>query len=143
MSKHLLGLAISIAAKAFKDKSDKAGEPYILHCLRVMDKQTNTTRKIIGILHDLIEDTTWTFEDLKSKGFGTSVIEALKLLTHDPTDKTYEEYIRDISKNDDARAVKLADLEDNSNITRLKGLTKADFARIEKYHYAYTYLSKV
>lgn len=143
MSKHLLGSAISIAAKAFKDKLDKSGEPYILHCLRVMNKQTTNIRQIIAVLHDLVEDTNWDYEDLRIKGFGDAIIIPLRLLTHDPTVKTYEDYIADISTNDDARAIKMADLEDNSLITRLKGLTKADFARIEKYHKAYVYLSKV
>ena len=143
MSKQLLGLAISIAAKAFKDKLDKSGEPYIFHCIRVMQKQNTDTRKIIAILHDLIEDTDWDFDELAKKGFLNSVIIPLRLLTHDPITRTYEEYIAEISTNEDARAVKIADLEDNSQITRLKGLTKADFARMEKYHKAYVYLSKV
>jgi hypothetical protein len=143
MSKQLLGLAISIAAKAFKDKLDKSGEPYILHCLYVMDKQTTTTRKIIGVLHDLLEDTDWTDEDLQRKGFGNDILIPLKLLTHDPLVKDYDDYIKDISFHNDARAVKLADLEHNSQPFRLKGLTKADHARIEKYHRAYVYLSKV
>lgn len=142
-AKKQLAYAISIVAKAFKDRLDKSGEPYILHCLYVMYKQTSVTRMIIAILHDLIEDTDWTIEDLRGKGFGSSILVPLELLTHDPTVKTYEEYIRDISTNDDARAVKLADLEHNSQITRLKGLTKSDFAKIEQYHKAYVYLSKV
>jgi len=142
-SKKQLAHAISIVAKAFKDKLDKSGEPYILHCLYVMDKQTTDTRRIIGILHDLVEDTDWDFADLRRKGFGDAIIIPLMLLTHDPTVKTYEEYIAEISTNEDARAVKMADLEHNSQPFRLKGLTKADFARIEKYHKAYVYLSKV
>lgn len=142
MKNNLLGLAISIAAKAFKDKTDKAGQPYILHCLRVMDKQTTTTRKIIAVLHDLLEDTDWTGYDLSRKGFPQTVIAPLMLLTHFHEDD-YDEYIRKISTDPDAVAVKLADLEDNSNITRLKGLTKNDFVRMEKYHKAYTYLSKI
>lgn len=143
MSERLLALAYSISAKAFRDRLDRNGKPYFEHCLRVAMKQTTVTRKILGLLHDLVEDTDWTFEDLQRKGFGLSIIEPLKLLTHDPTVKTYEEYIRDISSNEDARAIKLADLEDNSNVTRLKGLTKNDFARMEKYHTSYVYLSKV
>lgn len=139
----LYALAISIVAKAFKDKLDKGGQPYVLHCLRVAEEQTTITRKIIGVLHDLVEDTDWEFEDLEKKGFGLSIIVPLKLLTHDNVAQTYEEYIEAISTNEDARAVKLADLKDNSQITRLKGLTKADFARVEKYHKAYVYLSKV
>lgn len=139
----MLALAISIAAKAFKDKLDKSGEPYILHCLRVMMKQTNDEDRIVAVLHDLVEDTDWDFEDLKRKGFSDHVISALRLLTHDPVAKDYDDYIRDLSFDNTARRVKLADLEDNSQITRLKGLTKADFARMEKYHRAYVYLSKV
>jgi (p)ppGpp synthase/HD superfamily hydrolase len=138
-----LAHAISIVAKAFKDRLDKGGQPYILHCLFVMYKQTTITRKIIAILHDLVEDTDWDFDDLRAKGFGDSILVPLRLLTHDPTVKTYEEYIAEISTNEDARAVKLADLEHNSQITRLKGLTKADFAKMEQYHKAYVYLSKV
>jgi (p)ppGpp synthase/HD superfamily hydrolase len=141
---HQLAKAISIAAKAFEGRLDKSGEPYILHLFRVMQKQTTVTRKIIAMFHDLIEDIDgWEFDDLRKKGYGDAIIIPLKLLTHDPTVKTYEEYIADISTNEDARAIKLADLEDNSLITRLKGLTKSDFARIEKYHKAYVYLSKV
>jgi (p)ppGpp synthase/HD superfamily hydrolase len=139
----MYALAISIVAKAFKDKLDKGGQPYVLHCLRVAEKQTTLKRKIIGVLHDLVEDTDWDFEDLERKGFGLQIIIPLKLLTHDNVAQTYEEYIEAISTDEDARAVKLADLEDNSQITRLKGLTKADFARVEKYHKAYIYLSKV
>jgi len=139
----LLAKAISIAAKAFESKLDKSGEPYILHCLYVMDKQTTITRKIIAVLHDLVEDTDWDFDQLRTYGFGDSVIIPLRLLTHDHVQKTYDEYIKEISTNEDARAVKLADLEHNSQPFSLKGLTKADHARLEKYHRAYVYLSKV
>ncbi len=141
--KNLLGTAIAIAAEAFKDRIDKGGEPYMFHCIRVMMKQTTIKRKILAILHDVVEDTDITFEDLIASGFGMDIIIPLKLLTHDPTEKEYDDYIRDISTNADATAVKLSDLEDNSLITRLKGLTKNDFARMEKYHRSYTYLSKV
>lgn len=139
----LLALAISIAADAFQDTMDKSGEPYILHCLYVMYKQTTVKRKIIAVLHDVPEDTKWDFEDLRNWGFGDDILDPLKLLTHDPMLKTYDDYIRDISTNKDATAVKLADLEHNSQPFRLKGLTKSDHARIEKYHRSYVYLSKV
>lgn len=139
----LYALAISIVAKAFKDRLDKGGRPYFEHCYEVARKQTTLKRKIIAILHDLVEDTDWEFEDLIDKGFPAYIINPLRLLTHDPMVKTYEEYIRDLSSDEDARAVKQADLEHNSQITRLKGLTKSDFAKIEQYHKAYVYLSKV
>lgn len=145
MSK-LLGLAIAIASEAFKSRLDKSGEPYILHCLRVMNKQTTTARKIIAVLHDFPEDSDygsdWAFEYLRKKGFNDTILVPLRLLTHDPN-VPYDDYIKGVSTNADATEVKKADLEDNSQITRLKGLTKADFDRIEKYHKAYVYLSKV
>ena len=143
MSKHLLAKAISIAAHAFEDKFDKSGEPYILHCLYVMKKQTTDTRRIIAILHDVPEDTHIDFDHLAEMGFGSSILVPLRLLTHDPANQSYDNYIKALSYNDDARAVKLADLEHNTQITRLKGLTKKDFDRMEKYHKAYVYLSKV
>lgn len=139
----LLAIAISIAADAFKDSMDKSGQPYILHCLYVMDKQTTTKRKIIGVLHDVVEDTHWDYDDLRNYGFGDEYLDPLKLLEHDPLLKTYDEYIQGISTNKDAVAVKLADLEHNSQPFRLKGLTKSDHARIEKYHRSYVYLSKI
>lgn len=142
MSQRLLAGAISIAARAFRDKLDKGGEPYILHCLYVMNKQTTVTRKIIGVLHDLVEDTDWDFEDLRNQGFGDSILIPLRLLTFDETVKPYLDQIKDVSTNEDATAVKLADLEHNLQPWRLKGLTKVDHARIEKYHTAYVYLSK-
>lgn len=143
MPQRLLAKAISIAAKAFENKLDRSGAPYILHCLYVMDKQTTVTRKIIGVLHDLIEDTDWTYDDLRREGFGDSVLIPLRLLTFNEVEKPYLDQIRDISTNPDATPVKLADLEHNLQPWRLKGLTKADHARIEKYHTAYVYLSKI
>ena len=142
----MLAKAISIAAKAFEGKKDKGGKPYILHCLRVMNgvDQNDEELMTIGILHDVVEDCKeWTLSDLKFKvGFSDRVIDALYLLTH-RKEVSYDDYIKAIALNEDARQVKLADLKDNSNITRLKGLTKRDFDRLEKYSRSYIYLSKV
>jgi (p)ppGpp synthase/HD superfamily hydrolase len=137
-----LAKAISIAAVGFQDKFDKAGRPYILHCLRVMDKMETDEEKIVAILHDTIEDGVCTIKDLIDQQFSTDVIYSLILLTHTKKD-TYDEYIRKISGDALATKVKLADLKDNSDITRLKGLTKKDFDRMEKYHRSYVYLSKL
>lgn len=138
----MLAKAIAIAANVFENKTDKSGKPYILHCLRVMNDvdQNDSELMQIAILHDVIEDTDITLQYLSSIGFSTRVIVALNLLTHKETD-TYEDYIKGIATNEDAIAVKLSDLKDNSNITRLKGLRKKDFDRIEKYHKAFVYLS--
>jgi (p)ppGpp synthase/HD superfamily hydrolase len=138
----MLGKAIAIAAEAFKDKRDKSGNPYILHCLWVMDgvKHLGEDVMIAAILHDLIEDTEWTFAQLTSEGFNDKIIGILHLLTHNK-ETPYDEYIKAISVSKEATEIKKKDLEHNSNITRLKGLRKKDMDRIEKYHRAYIYLS--
>ena len=140
-----LAIAIAIAAEGFKNKTDKAGEPYILHCLRVMNTVSNMGKSamIIGVLHDLLEDTNWTKEQLLKEGFEWDDICCIDDLTHKKGEDYLNVYIKRIAENPYCRAVKLADLKDNSDITRLKGLTKKDFDRMEKYHTAYTYLSKI
>ena len=139
-----LATAIFIAAQGFKDKTDKAGEPYILHCLRVMNDLHTRDEELqsIAVLHDCVEDKVTTIKELIEIGFSDRVIKALMLLTHDKN-VPYMDYIKQLAHNEDARFVKLADLKDNSDITRLKGLTLSDFKRMEKYHIAYTYLSKI
>jgi guanosine-3',5'-bis(diphosphate) 3'-pyrophosphohydrolase len=136
-----LAVAIAVAAEAFKDTLDKAGEPYILHCLRVMNNLHTRDKELqsIAILHDVVEDTGITLEDLKNMGFSDRVLKAVALLTHDNR-MDYKSYIQRIAGNSDARIVKLADLKDNSDITRLKGLSQSDFDRMKKYHVAFIYL---
>lgn len=136
-----LGLAISITAQAFEKVLDKGGQPYILHCLRVMNNsQGDISVKCASVMHDLIEDTDWTFEKLTALGFSDKTIGLLHLLTHQK-ETSYDDYIKAISVSKDATEIKKRDLEDNSNITRIKGARKKDFDRIEKYHRAYIYLS--
>jgi (p)ppGpp synthase/HD superfamily hydrolase len=139
-----LGLAISIAAQAFENDTDKGGQPYILHCLRVMRGVDSKDEElmIIAVLHDLVEDKSpfWNITKLQSLGFSDRVIQALIRLTH-LGNEPYEYYIEGIAENRDAILVKLQDLKDNSNISRLKGLKQSDFERMKKYHHAYTYLS--
>jgi (p)ppGpp synthase/HD superfamily hydrolase len=136
-----LALAISITAKAFENVLDKGGQPYVLHCLRVMNNvQGDECVKCASVMHDLIEDTDWTFQELTALGFSDKTIGLLHLLTHQK-ETSYEDYIKAISVSKEATEIKLRDLEDNCNITRIKGLRKKDFDRIEKYHRAYIYLS--
>jgi len=139
-----LSVAISIAANGFKNKYDKGGQPYILHCLRVMNDLHTRDEELqsIAVLHDCIEDGVCTVEDLVNLRFSQRVIFSVILLTHSK-EKSYEDYIKAISTDNDATLVKLADLRDNTKVSRLKGLTKKDFDRMEKYHKAYTYLSKI
>jgi len=145
----MLGKAIKIASIAFEKMKDKGGQPYILHCLRVMNNlhTEDEELKIIAVLHDYLEDVfKEDFERglkvLSELGFSLRVVQALNLLTHRKF-TPYDDYIKAISFNTDATRVKLADLKDNSDITRLKGLTKKDFDRMEKYHRSFIYLSKV
>ena len=136
-----LALAISITAKAFEDVLDKGGHPYILHCLRVMNNvQGDECVKCASVMHDLIEDTDWTFEQLTALGFSDKTIGLLYLLTH-KRETSYDDYIKAISVSKEATEIKKKDLEDNCNLTRIKGLRKKDFDRVEKYHRAYIYLS--
>lgn len=138
----MLDKAIAIAAVEFQGKYDKGGKPYILHCLHVMNKlkyQNDTDLMIAAILHDLVEDTSWTFNALKSEGFSDRVIILLKLLTHEKG-LSYDEYIQGIASNKDAIRIKLQDLRHNSDIMRMKGLRDKDFERLNKYHRAYAYL---
>lgn len=141
----MLGKAIALTSEAFKDTKDKGGQPYILHCLRVMDNlhTDDEELKIIAVMHDIIEDCSeFTMATLYIEGFSNRVLSALQLLTH-AKGVPYDDYIKAISFNADATKVKLADLRDNSDITRLKGLSKKDFDRMEKYHRSFIYLSKI
>jgi len=138
----MLALAISITAKAFENKVDKGGNPYILHCLRVMNSvgTKNEEKACAAVLHDLVEDCPeWTCSKLSALGFTDKVVGIIYLLTREKT-TPYMEYIKAISVDKDASEIKIADLRDNSDITRLKGLRKKDMDRIEKYHAAYVYL---
>lgn len=138
---NMLGRAIEIAAVAHSGQVDKGGKPYILHPLWVMDRVRHLGEDymIVAVLHDVIEDSNITFMDLIKEGFNQNVMFALGLLTHDPL-ISYDDYIKAISTDPIAKAVKLRDLEHNTKVTRLKGLRKKDFDRLEKYHRAYTYL---
>lgn len=138
-----LAKAIAIAAEAFKGKLDKGGQPYILHCLRVMAgvDQSDPQLMQVAVLHDLLEDCPdWNYDRPRAEGFGNKVCFLVGLLTHEKAED-YQSYILRIQANPLATAVKLADLRDNTNITRLKGLRPQDFERLEKYHRAYVTLN--
>ena len=136
-----LATAIAITGNAFKDVTDKAGAPYMLHCLHVMNSVDKNDYELmsIAVMHDLIEDTEYTVENLMEMGFSTRVVNALTSLTH-IRGEPYMDYITRVSENEDAIQVKLADLRHNSDIHRMKGLREKDFVRLEKYHRAYAFL---
>lgn len=128
----LLEQAIYIALHAHKGKTDKAGSPYILHPLRVMLAMETTEEKIVAVLHDVVEDSSFTIQKLKQEGFSKKVLDAVSLLTK-TQNQDYESYISAIRKNSLATKVKLADLKDNMDKSRLKEITEADLIRIKKY----------
>ena len=132
--------AIAIASKAHEMQLDKGGEPYILHPLRVMMTMTSYEGKIVAMLHDVLEDTELTLDVLRAKGFSEKILDCLDLLTHRESD-SYEAYIGKILENPLATQVKIADLKDNMDWTRLKKLTDTDFQRLEKYFRAYQMLT--
>lgn len=140
-----LAYAIALASKAFVNKKDKGGQPYILHCLHVMNEMPadDEELRMIAVLHDVVEDTSWTLDDLREANYPERVVLGIAALTHNDGDDYFDKYIKGISFNADATKVKLADLEHNSQIMRMKGLSKKDFDRLEKYHRAYAYLRKV
>ena len=131
--------ALRIAVELHSGQVDKAGQPYILHCLRVMSMGKNDLERIVGLLHDILEDTEATEEFLASIGFYPKIIDTIKLLTKDGT-KSNKEYLEDISKNKLARIVKMNDLKDNLNLLRLNSISEKDIKRINKYIESYNYL---
>lgn len=139
-----LGKAIAIASKAFETKTDKGGNPYILHCLFVMEEvaEFGEEAMIAAVLHDLIEDTEWTIEALHQEGFSTTICTVIGLLTH-TKGQDYMEYVESLAVSPLARQIKMADLRHNSDINRMKGLTDKDFDRLKKYHVAYSYLKNI
>lgn len=131
--------AIEIAARAHAEQTDKVGKPYILHPLRLMMQFDTEIEQIAAVLHDVVEDSTYTLDDLRTEGFSAAVIEIVDLLTHRDKD-SYEHYIERIRTNPVARRVKLADLADNMDIKRLDQLTTKALARLERYHKAWLFL---
>lgn len=136
----LLQKAINIATEAHTGQTDKAGAPYIEHSLRVMAAGKSTDEKIVGILHDVVEDTPWTFEELVAEGLPPHIIAALRCLTK-LHDEPYEKYISRVKKNALATAVKLNDLTDNMDIRRLPYLSDKDIKRLKRYLKAYKRLT--
>lgn len=131
--------AIQLALTAHHEQTDKQGQPYILHPLRLMMQMPGETLKIIAVLHDVVEDSTITLDDLRAQGYDETIVAAVDALTH-PDDEAYMDYVRRAAKNHLARQVKLADLQDNMNIHRLPGFTEKDMTRMQRYHEAWTFL---
>jgi guanosine-3',5'-bis(diphosphate) 3'-pyrophosphohydrolase len=135
--------ALQIAARAHEGQKDKSGEPYIFHPLRAMMKVEGEEARIVAVLHDVIEDTAVTADDLRQAGFSDQVVTAVLCVTHGEGE-SYADYVVRCKGNDIARRVKLADLEDNSRLERTllrPQRAKEDVARFRKYVLAYKYLT--
>ena len=135
--------AILIAVTAHTGQKDRGGKPYILHPLNVMMRVETEEEKIVGILHDLVEDTNWSFEMLREEGFSPTVIEALESVTKYSENEDYDEFVQRSSNNKIGRRVKIADLQENLDITRVGDLAKEDIKRINKYKKALRTLEKI
>lgn len=135
--------AIEIAARAHAGVPDKQGKHYVLHPLRVMMDVEGETAQIVAALHDVVEDTDTTFDDLKAEGFSEEVLEALNLVTH-KSGVSYADYVIACKDNATARQVKLADLRDNSRFDRMllrPDRFPRDSARIMRYLLSYRFLT--
>jgi (p)ppGpp synthase/HD superfamily hydrolase len=110
--------ALTISFTAHKDQVDKSGMPYVFHPFHLAEQMTDEDTTVVALLHDVVEDTDYTLEDLKNMGFAPQVLEALALMTH-TEDVPYLDYVARIRENPIAKAVKLADIAHNSDSTRL------------------------
>ena len=135
----LLEKALEIALRAHAGQKQKDGSPYILHPLRVMARVHTDEERMAAVLLDVVEDSEVTIEDLRAAGFPELVLETVRLLTHEEG-ISYEDYVRRLKPDATARRIKLADLEENSDIRRLSGIEEKDIDRLRKYHRAWQIL---
>lgn len=134
--------AMRIAFEAHKNQVDKSGMPYIYHPIHLAEQMVDENTVCVALLHDVIEDTDWTLEELAKQGFDEMVMDALELMTH-ADEIPYMEYVEKIKSNPIAQTVKLADLKHNSDLSRLDKVDEKVIARSEKYKKAITLLEEV
>ena len=131
--------AIEIAARVHAVQVDKGGAPYILHPLRVMLRVAPGAQQIVAVLHDVVEDSEVTFEDLEREGFSTEVISGLRAVTK-VEGESYEDFVARAALDPVGKAVKLADLMENSDLSRIPEPSQKDLERVAKYGRAIEYL---
>ena len=125
-------IALKLCFEAHKDQIDKSGMPYVFHPFHLAEQMADENTTIVALLHDVIEDTEYTLDDLRKFGFAEDVLSAISLMTH-ADDVPYMEYVVKIKTNPIAKAVKLADLKHNSDMSRLDRITQIDEERAKKY----------
>ena len=135
----LIETSLQIALRAYAGKTDKAGREYILHPLRVMAKMSTDLERSAALLHDVLEDSDITAEELLAEGIPAEVVEAVQCLTK-REGEDYLEFVARTKQNRLARRVKIADIEDNIDVLRLSTLGASDLERIQRYHAAWRLL---
>ena len=133
--------SLEIALKAYLGQTDKAGKTYILHPLRLMAKMETEEEMSVALLHDVIEDSNFTAEDLINKGIPSIVVDAVQCLTK-IHGESYDNFLERVLENKLAAKIKKADIEDNINVLRLSTVEKKDLERIAKYHKAWQKINK-
>ena len=132
--------AMKLCYEAHKGQVDKSGLPYVFHPAHVAEQMTDEATTIVALLHDVVEDTDYTLEDLAAEGFGKDILEAVALMTHED-DVPYLDYVTKLKGNPIARAVKLADLAHNSDLSRIGEVDDETKQRLEKYKKAIALLN--
>ena len=127
--------ALKLCFEAHKDQVDKSGLPYVFHPFHLAEQMTDEETTIVALLHDVVEDTDYTLDDLRGMGFGDAVMDALARMTHDSS-VPYMEYVAGLKADPIARTVKLADLRHNSDLSRLDHVDDAARERVRKYEQA-------
>ena len=133
--------AIALATKYHEGQVDKAGKPYISHPLRVMEKMILEDEKIVAVLHDIVEDTSITLKDLKDRGYPSYIVNSIDCLSK-REGESYDKFVDRTMTDTMASYVKLADIEDNMDLSRLKTVTEKDKARLKKYKKVYARIKK-
>ena len=137
----MVDLALSIARKAHEGQLDKAGVDYIEHPIYVASQVDTEEEKAVALLHDVIEDSPVSAEELLQAGLPETVVTAVQVLTK-KKEQDYQTYLETVKKNPLARVVKLADLKHNSDLSRLSSITEKDKERLKKYKKAIDFLSR-
>jgi len=133
--------ALKLCFEAHKEQVDKGGMPYVFHPFHLAEQMKSEEATVVALLHDLVEDTNYTVEDLANMGFGKSIVDAVALMTHEDGVE-YMDYVQKIKNNPIAKEVKLADLKHNADLTRLDTVDENARNRREKYLKAIEFLEK-
>lgn len=124
--------ALRLCFEAHKDQVDKSGMPYVFHPFHLAEQMTDENTTVVALLHDVVEDTAYTLDDLRAMGYPPQAVEALALMTHDDS-VPYLDYVAAVKEDPIARAVKLADLRHNSDLSRLDAVDAKARERVAKY----------